>query len=354
MQSASSIRPKVFPACHVTIKPWLGVGEVTTLAGTGKAGFADGACDKAQFACPKAVVCTPDSLVYVADTDGHRIRCIDRKTSTVRTLAGNGESGHEDGFGEEAQLDGPRGMVHHEGKLYVSQGNHCLRCIVISTSDQFCTQSQLILSSGAVSTIAGVPSKEGYNEGLGNLAQFNMPTCLALAPQGQQLLVCDMFNHRLRAISLSDAKFTVSTLIGNGEEKSVDGPAHESSIAYPTFIVSDAAGNLYIDGKCYFDRKTGTVSALWALLTHMCVLAVGMVRTIEWLGDCSLMCYNTADNSFYGSKGPNQLIRVHTLSAKALFMPEVKQDVQQVPFKDDTGIVVLAPRLHCNCNQPVL
>ena len=117
---------------------------MTTLAGTGKAGFANGACDKAQFEGPNGLVCISDSLIYVADTDGHRIRSIDRKTSTVTTLAGR-EKGHKDGFGEEAQFDSPWGMVHHEGKLYVSQDNHCLRCIVISTSERFCAQSPIVV-----------------------------------------------------------------------------------------------------------------------------------------------------------------------------------------------------------------
>ena len=61
-----------------------------------------------------------------------------------------------------------------------------------------------------------------------------------------RLLVCDNSNHRIRAISLIDAKFTVSTLIGNGESENVDGPADKCSIDRPAFIVSDAAGNLFI------------------------------------------------------------------------------------------------------------
>ena len=71
---------KGVPTSRVSLSTCPGVGEVTTLAGTGKAGFADGACDKAQFEGPNGLVCTPDGLIYVADTVGHRIRCIDRKT----------------------------------------------------------------------------------------------------------------------------------------------------------------------------------------------------------------------------------------------------------------------------------
>lgn len=132
------------------------------------------------------------------------------------------------------------------------QGLHCLR-------------------SGAVTTIAGVPRKKGYQygtgtwerhfqDGPGNQAQFAYPNGLVLNPQGQ-LLVCDKENNRVRAVSLTDGKFTVSTLIGNGEERNTDGPAAKCSVMWPKSIVSDAAGNLFIScglSVRMFTAATGT------------------------------------------------------------------------------------------------
>src|SRR4051794_27669088 len=118
-------------------------GTVKTLAGTGNMGFRDGSTtallSKPKFNCPVSVCCSPDGLIYVSDWYNDCIRCVDRKTSTVRTLAGNRKQGHKDGVAEEAQFALPSGLVHHEGKLYVTDvGTNCVRCIDICTGECHC------------------------------------------------------------------------------------------------------------------------------------------------------------------------------------------------------------------------
>src|SRR5690349_8732486 len=108
---------------------------VTTLAGTGKPGFADGACDQAQFDHPCGVACAPDGKIYVADQYNRTVRCINRATKTVSTVAGDGTAGHKDGAGNQARLNYPYGLVFLNGKLYVTdESNHCVRCINIDRS----------------------------------------------------------------------------------------------------------------------------------------------------------------------------------------------------------------------------
>src|SRR5690349_21705149 len=90
-------------------------GEVSTLAGTGKAGFADGEGSKAQFNGPNGVVCVGNT-VYVADHGNHLIRAINLETKTVGTLT--------------FEFQGPHGLVHLNGVLYVSDaGSHCIRAL---------------------------------------------------------------------------------------------------------------------------------------------------------------------------------------------------------------------------------
>ncbi|VDA99012.1 FIG01132568: hypothetical protein, partial [Olavius algarvensis spirochete endosymbiont] len=68
--------------------------------------------------------------VYVVDHGNHRIRKITPE-GVVSTLAGTGTRGHADGIGTEAQFDYPTGVaVDSEGNVYVADhGNHRIRKI---------------------------------------------------------------------------------------------------------------------------------------------------------------------------------------------------------------------------------
>ena len=66
-------------------------GTVTTIAGGNGRGARDGPCEEAQFAKPAGVAVDADGSIYVADSDGNRIRRIDTDTvCSVTTVAGRG------------------------------------------------------------------------------------------------------------------------------------------------------------------------------------------------------------------------------------------------------------------------
>jgi hypothetical protein len=62
---------------------------MTTLAGSGVSGIADGPADSAQFVAPAGVAVGPDGVVYVADRGAQRIR-VNERNGSVETLAGSG------------------------------------------------------------------------------------------------------------------------------------------------------------------------------------------------------------------------------------------------------------------------
>lgn len=105
-------------------------GTITTLAGTGAKGAADGEAAKATFNGPKAIRCDSQGNVYVVDTENHSIRKIDRKTLQVTTVAG-GRKGTEGDGGDalKAGLDRPHGIViDKDGTLYIADSeNHRVR-----------------------------------------------------------------------------------------------------------------------------------------------------------------------------------------------------------------------------------
>src|SRR5262245_3637561 len=103
-------------------------GKVLVLAGTGTKGFANGPASSAQFNEPYGVALSPDErTLYVADYLNHAIRAIDLAARQVTTLAGNGTAGFANGVGDKAQFNQPYNVkADPNGRLYVpDQNNHC-------------------------------------------------------------------------------------------------------------------------------------------------------------------------------------------------------------------------------------
>ncbi len=102
-------------------------GTVTTLAGTGDAGYIDGPAAQARFHAPTGVAVDAAGRVFVADGFNDRVRVIEG--GVVRTLAGDGQPGFVDGIGAQARFDTPSGLaLDASGALWIADtGNHALR-----------------------------------------------------------------------------------------------------------------------------------------------------------------------------------------------------------------------------------
>jgi DNA-binding beta-propeller fold protein YncE len=88
----------------------LATKQVATLAGNGTAGLANGVGDKAQFNQPYNVKSDANGRLYVPDQNNHAIRRVD-PDGTVSTLAGNGQSGYADGKPSDARFNNPTGLA---------------------------------------------------------------------------------------------------------------------------------------------------------------------------------------------------------------------------------------------------
>lgn len=97
-------------------------GSVRTLAGAGAAGFADGAMTSAQFSHPQGMAITSSGDVFLSDLGNYRLRKV---TSDVTTIAGSGEAGYLDSDNLlEAQFLGLEGIcAKPDGSmLFVADG----------------------------------------------------------------------------------------------------------------------------------------------------------------------------------------------------------------------------------------
>ena len=92
-------------------------------------GYQDGDAKEALFNHPFDLVEWYGGIA-VSDTDNNCIRLI-TEDGKVRTLAGTGEEGHDDGYASEASFSGPAGMaVGSDGKLYIADsGSGTIRVI---------------------------------------------------------------------------------------------------------------------------------------------------------------------------------------------------------------------------------
>jgi len=107
-------------------------GIIHTIAGTGKAGYSGdgGPASQATFNGPKWVHVAPDNSIYVVDTENHCVRRIDPKTGIISTVAGCGAKGSTGDGGPPvaAHLDRPHGCCAWKGMLYIADtNNHRIR-----------------------------------------------------------------------------------------------------------------------------------------------------------------------------------------------------------------------------------
>jgi DNA-binding beta-propeller fold protein YncE len=249
-------------------------GSVTTFAGTGAAGFMDGAANVARFRHPYDIVFDPiNEFFYVADRDNHCIRKISMM-GNVTTVAGvPGAPGFVNAPGLSARFVQPTGVAvtGELEQIYVADaGNHCIRKIdnlsIVTTfagsvsagnidgsptSAKFNspldvawdTAGYLIVTdivnhnirriseNGAVTTIGGTGAP-GY---------FDGPGCVV--SQNNERFICDAMNHRLRKIEPGGE---VITLAGDGNSGALNGPGMQSRFNRPGGIVRDSNGNLFI------------------------------------------------------------------------------------------------------------
>ena len=233
---------------------------VTTLAGTGSSGSADGPGATASFRDPSGIVADIFD-VYVADTLNHTIRQIDISASgvPVTTLAGTATvPGTTDGTGGAAKFKAPIGIVRNGTDLYIADTNsHTIR--------------KIDTTSAVVTTIAGTAGISGsLDHSVGTSALFNSPS--GLTTDGLSLYVADTGNHTIRQIDISVSGIPpVTTIAGNTgmpAPGSADGTDSGARFSFPMGIVRDGA-SLYVA-----DSGNHTIRQI-VIATHMVTTLAG-------------------------------------------------------------------------------
>ena len=213
-------------------------GMIHAFAGTGKKGFAGdgGPAAKAEFGGVYCIAFDPKGeQMYLADLDNRRIRAIDMKTGTVRTVAGNGEKGvPEDGAeAVKAPLVDPRAVAADgAGNVYIlERSGNALR---------------VVDAKGKVRTVAGTGKVGATGDGGdARKATLNGPKHLCVDGDGN-VIIADTENHLIRKYLPKDGKIVRVAGSGKKGNAGIGGPPDKAELSQPHGVVVSKDGTLYI------------------------------------------------------------------------------------------------------------
>jgi hypothetical protein len=227
----------------------VGTGIITTIAGNGTAGFSGdgGPATSAALNFPDGIGLDAAENIYFGDALNNRIRRVDATTGVITTVAGNGIAGFagDGGLATNAELKFPsRPALDRNGNLYIADfQNNRLRRVDASTN--------------IITTVAG-NGTAGYSGdgGSATSAQLNGPLSVTVDVVGN-IYLSDINNERIRVVNTTTNPVTllgvtiqpgdIQTVAGNGFVGYFGdgGPAVSARLNLPTGLLVDAQGNLY-------------------------------------------------------------------------------------------------------------
>jgi hypothetical protein len=210
-------------------------GIITTVAGDGSCGYAGdgGPATDAEINNPRSVVALPDGGFLFPDSNNHRVRRV-RPDGTITTVAGTGVQGFsgDGGPATSAELSIPFGVspTADGGFLVVDVGNQRIRKVA---------------SDGTITTVAG-NGVAGYSGdgGPATSAELNNPHYVLALSDGS-FLIADASNNRVRLVS---AAGTISTFEGDGNRGFAGdgGPVAAAEISVPKGLAVTPSGDVLI------------------------------------------------------------------------------------------------------------
>ncbi|HEY3900995.1 MAG TPA: hypothetical protein VGM54_20455 [Chthoniobacter sp.] len=222
---------------HVIRKVTTKTGIITTVVGTGEAGYSGdgGPATAAQLNQPHSIQFGPDGALYICELGNNVIRKVDMATGIITTFAGTGKAGETpDGAPiEGTPLNGPRSLDFDKaGNLWLvtREGNQVLR---------------LDAKNATIQIIAGNGQK-GFtgNGGPAREASLSGPKGLAIDAEGNVWLA-DTESHSIRVLMAKTG--TIELAAGTGVKgDGPDGAPLRCQLSRPHGVFIDADGAVFI------------------------------------------------------------------------------------------------------------
>jgi len=234
----------------------LQAGYLTTVSGNGEPALAgDGApATLASLNEPKNVVFDQEGNLYIADSENHVIRRVDRQSGIIQTIVGSPD---EQDF--ESSMPLPSGQQESR-----EEHDDPLADFDDSPTKAY-TQTPDI--SGTVRYVVGKrvgATRFGGDGGAASQARLNFPSGIVIDDHGA-LYIADTWNHRIRRVDILTGM--IQTFAGTGQPKWTGdgGPANSASLNEPVALVMDMKGKLYIADQT--NNRVRMIDTLTGIMT---------------------------------------------------------------------------------------
>jgi hypothetical protein len=236
-------------------------GQITTVAGTGTAGYTGdgGPATSARLNWPLDVEPTADGGFLIADLGNKRVRRVS-PAGIITTVAGTGQGGSQGDGGPAtaARVGGPTGIaVTADGGFLVVDAN--------------ADRVRRVSPGGTITTVAGTGSAGGAGDGGPAVsAQLNVPVDVATLPDGG-FLVTEYEGQRVRRVSPSGV---ITRVAGTGSAgfSGDGGPATAASLNKPVGVSTTSDGGFLIgdslNGRVRKVSADGTIATIAGTGAH--------------------------------------------------------------------------------------
>ena len=249
-------------ACEIRVL--LKNGTLNTVAGNDTCGYLGDQAPAltAQLYFPMGLAADSSGMLYIADTDNNRIRRVNLNSSTIYTVAGNGQRGYA-GNGTDAlqaSFDTPLGMaLDSKGNLYVAdENNHRVRKITLG---------------GIVSDFAGTGVCGNGPDGPATSSSLCYPTGVAVDSADNVYIAEDGF---IRRVSPGGV---LTTIAGSGDFGSTgEGEPATSAGMDPFYLTIDNQGRI-----CFSDATNISIRRLDAAPAAPTAVVTAVVNAATFL-----------------------------------------------------------------------
>ena len=291
-----------------------GSGVITSVTNNSGLLFAGdgGLATSANLYDPNGVAIDAAGNVYIADSANHRIRLVDAGSGLIDTIAGNGAMGFsgDGGAAVNASLSFPSAVaLDSGGNLYITDtGNNCVR--------------RIDAGSGDITTVAGGGSVYPTDGVAATTATLGFPRAV-IVDASDNLIIADSGHQTIRYVDMTAGTITTIAGIPDTTTDTRDssgfggdgGLATAATLQFPTGLLLDAAGNLYIadtgnNRVRFVDATTGIITTIAGRATRGFGGEGDLATDASLYSPSALALDATSGDLFIADAGNNRIRRV--------------------------------------------